>query len=208
MTNRTINLYDGLEALYYFDTDYWDGGANEISDVSGNERHATASGGPTVGANGPKDFEAASFDGTDDYFDPPNDMSVLGQEFTVFAIHDFSGWIFDSDDGSGGYSLKGDSFAVRDDNSNNNAVTVSNATNVIVGRFDNGTLMCTNGDEKNVKKAGITASQTVQDATIGVNNNFQFISDGIISVYACWTRTLNDAEVDALTRLTAPRRSL
>lgn len=83
---RTINLYDGLEALYYFDSTYWDGGAGELSDMSGKGNHLTASGGVSVGASGPRGFEAAQFDGVDDSFSGPVDFPNHQTDFTVALI--------------------------------------------------------------------------------------------------------------------------
>jgi hypothetical protein len=70
----TINLRDGLEALYYFGENDFDPQRNQLQDHSGYGRHATANGSPTVGVNGPNDFEAANFSGgnSGDYFAVPS----------------------------------------------------------------------------------------------------------------------------------------
>jgi hypothetical protein len=68
MPNPTIDLQRDCELFVDFDSDYFDSQRDKILDRSGNGRHPEASGGPTLGANGPDNFEAASFDGSDDKF--------------------------------------------------------------------------------------------------------------------------------------------
>ena len=89
MTTPTIDLRRGLEALYYFDERYFDGGANELKDRSGNRSPMAPSGGPTIGVAGPKSYDAASLDGTDDIFTGENSdrYSIpLSGALTVSAV--------------------------------------------------------------------------------------------------------------------------
>jgi hypothetical protein len=71
MPEPTIDLQRDCELFVDFDTDYFDSQRDKILDRSGNGRHPVASGGPTLGANGPDNFEAVSFDGSDDLFNSP-----------------------------------------------------------------------------------------------------------------------------------------
>lgn len=85
---NSINLNKGLEALYYFDEQNFDNQTNQLQDYSGYGRHAVARGGPTVGVNGPDDFEAASFDGIDDYFSN-NSVRAGQKEMTLTMLIKF-----------------------------------------------------------------------------------------------------------------------
>jgi hypothetical protein len=86
MTEPTIQLQKGLEAWYEFDTRSFDSQRNSIADKSGYGRHAGASGGPTVGVNGPDGFEATSFDGSDDQFKVSSATFPTEDVVTVTAL--------------------------------------------------------------------------------------------------------------------------
>lgn len=64
MTQQSIQLYDSLELLYYFDPRYYDSGSNKLIDHSGHERHGeVVSGTVTFGDDyGRESFGGASFD--------------------------------------------------------------------------------------------------------------------------------------------------
>lgn len=87
MTKPSIELRRGLEALFYMDERYWDGTKNELKDRSGKRNHASATGGPTVGVQGPREYDAAYFDGTDDLFSFADDETHSGlTEFSIFVV--------------------------------------------------------------------------------------------------------------------------
>lgn len=62
--------------MYYLSTTYFDSGKSELSDHSGYDRHAVASGGPSVGVEGPHEFQAVSLDSSDDHFDTGDPLAV------------------------------------------------------------------------------------------------------------------------------------
>ncbi len=218
MTQQTINLYDGLEALYYMDPTYFDGTANEIKDKSGHGRHAQASGGPTIGVNGPDSFEATSFDGSDDKFDvgEPLDSSEALCIFCVAKPNSVNGVtrIADTDDGAG-FALRFDNgeidFFVRDasgggPNVEFNDVNTGTFYSIVAVWTGQKIQLIINGDLKGETSVS-TRSTATSNLTIGAaTDNSEFVN-GDIATYAQWHRSLSDAELEYLNRLTAPRRA-
>jgi len=226
MTQRTINLYDGLEALYYFDSDYFDGTTGEIKDKSGHGRHATANGSPTVGVNGPNDFEAASFSGgnSGDYFltntiQPP-ELSI----FTIVKV-DSGGWICDLGRPSGGagyVSLR----ALTDNNGVSFRLTAGGEENNTNEEYETGynynkgeyhrvlatftpqtVQLSVDGDYAISTTTGYELYYEGTGGSIGAIRNGAGELSGDISVFGAWSRVLTSEENEALNRLTAPRRS-
>jgi hypothetical protein len=226
MTQRTINLYDGLEALYYFDSDYFDGTTGELKDKSGHGRHATANGGPTVGVNGPNDFKAASFDGTDDFFGSSFGFGTHHQEFTVAVLVQYrelsnSAGIFNIDD-DGTWLNYREAFddwewSVRDEdgtfkagNANINVAPYENTWEVLTGGFDpidssSGEFFLKSHTTQNQNREEL--NRTLQQYSNSVQINQDRDYDGSIAFAALWTRVLTDAEREYIGNLTAPLRA-
>jgi hypothetical protein len=191
-----------------FDSQYVDAQRGIVRDRSGHGRHPVASGGPTFGQNGPDSFEAVSLDTTDDFFSVPQTVGEMKSEKTVFAVHDFSGSIIDSDEGTQGFSLRSNELVVRLSDGSIIQAELSKEPSSIVGRFDNGDILVTDGKDTTTNSTSTSIGTGQTDTTIGVNNNLRFgNSGGKLSVLAVWSRALSDAEIDYLNRLTAPRRS-
>lgn len=220
-----INLQKDLEVWYDFDSRYWDAQRDLIQDRSGYGRHAEASGGPTIGVEGPNDFEAASFDGSDDGFNVGDKLNESNNQ-TNFALvkvdnHDdnynvannFDGsfgegfWIRIEDDGVVRWSLK--------DGDNSNIYNLSPEMDftqwrTIIGMFRestsyliiDGELVGTEtADDSNLKKGE-------SNVHIGIEPNDSDPLDGSIATFARWYRPLSWAEIQYLNNLTAPRRAM
>jgi len=225
---RAINLYDGLEALYYFDSDYFDNGSNEISDQSGHGRHAEASGGPTVGVEGPRSFKATAFDGTDDLFSAestfPQDHH---SEFTIAVIvrtnkdidinspivsfgngdrtwfeyrQAFNNWDWAYNDVNGNYNSGPGNINVASDGTWEFLVGGFEPVDETSGYFRTRSLT-TGGFSRDLM------NDELQEAggSIHINKNSTYST--AISFVAAWSRKLNRAEENTLGRLSAPRRS-
>jgi hypothetical protein len=228
MTQQTINLYDGLEALYYMDPTYFDGTAGEIKDKSGHGRHAQASGGPTIGVSGPDSFEGARLDGTDDYFKPTGfpDGVLKSNEFTVFALATRAEQGKDeylvNQMGGNGFRLRYREpfdefwFAFYDGSgsADNVRVPISETfgTHTFIAEHSaSDVFRLTIDDETRGTLSGV--GYTPPDgsneslhigATYDGSNQFM---KGDIHAVGLWSRALSDAEREYLNRLTAPRRS-
>ena len=227
MTQRTINLYDGLEALYYFDSDYFDGTTGEIEDKSGHERHATAQGGPTVGVNGPNDFEAASFDGNDDKFVPSGRLrpSNNGESFCVFLISRAN------DTGSpevpvGTVNNNNKGFDIKHDMVDNSmSANVADTNNVFHGEEisvdptqyvahalnidgTSGYTYTVNGESKRQEfTSGEVYNIGPRELQIGIRTTSNGYFNGDIALAAVWSRALSHSEIERLNDLTAPLRA-
>jgi hypothetical protein len=232
MPNPTIDLQRDCELWCDFDTDYFDSQRNKILDRSGNGRNPEASGGPTLGANGPDNFEAASFDGSDDLFDTgyKNDFAIT-DDWSIFVnakarsgataassalllSGSFSGSLGIQIDDSGRLEA-----GVRD-KSNNSLITDSIFVETdeffsAVARFDASqnklTVRVDNGDVTSESLSGGFTDQ-LGSATWKIGNpgsvsgGSKFF-DGEMASCALWQRNLTDAEIDSLFRLTEPRRA-
>ncbi len=218
MTQRTINLYDGLEALYYFDSDYFDTQTNKLKDKSGHGRHAEASGGPTVGVEGPNDFEAASFDGSDDDF---NYQQKSEQEQTISVLVKSNGYpnkrhtIVEYDSVPNGYHILysfGDIEFRFPDSSGNLTIETSNTPTDVwklyTGLWDGGTVQLFE-DNTLVASAPSTSHNTSSRvrANIGSSGGSNYWN-GDIAFAGRWSRALSDTEIEYLNSLTAPRRQM
>jgi hypothetical protein len=221
MTQRTINLYDGLEALYYFDSDYFDGTTGKIKDKSGHGRHATAQGGPTVGVNGPNDFEAASFDGNDDEFDVGDPLNVVDSSLSVCVLLNpvldgtYSVMLVNGgnrvnfrfrDSNEIELDIEGDSGNVAQIQSSS---VVADTWQTVTGVYD-GELSRLFVDEALVGTSSV-ASGYANDATenmhIGGKPSQGDNLPADVAFVGFWSRALSDSEIAYLNRLTAPRRT-
>jgi hypothetical protein len=216
MTQRTINLYDGLEALYYFDSDYFDGPTGEIKDKSGHGRHATANGGPTVGVNGPNDFEAANFsgDGSGDSFvgEPvPSDSYTLFILFRQESVNDDDrrNYIGNKVSNGGatlyyrGASNKLEGLHTESDGSNQRVAGFPIDANEWYYAYlvYDGTKskLIVNGIVQDIRQVTYSSSQS--NLIIGKEMG------GDIAIAGKWSRALSKSERDELDDLTAPRRA-
>jgi len=215
----TIDLQRGLEVWYDLSSKYFDSQNNRMQDKSGYGRHAEASGGLTVGVEGPDSFEATSFDGSDDVFGTGDSLAVSGAQ-TVFAIAKMDVLdggrhiIVGNDDGTNGYALRTKSnndlnFYIR--GSTNSVVSWSGVeTNVwyrILAYHDGmTTFLVVDGDLKTTDDT-LSGQNTGDDNTqIGnyPRNDHDFQGD--IAAVARWSRALSWSEIQYLTDFTGPRR--
>jgi hypothetical protein len=218
MPNPSIDLQRDCELWCDFDTDYFNSQRNKILDRSGNGRNPEAIGGPTLGKNGPDNFEAASFDGNDDLFKPPDFNTQFGgpNPFTIHALVSTQAFgndqiieLFDfvgiEADANGSYSLAGIS---PDGN-----FIVDNLQNADeTGVFFDITYTYDGTTRRGFVDGILNAENTTQVKTgsgcnfIGSNINPNRL-DGRLSTIALWSRVLSGPEIEYLTRLTEPRRA-
>jgi len=180
MTQQTINLYDGLEALYYFDEDYFDGTANDRPDSSAS----------AWGASG---TNRALINDSDIKIEHKNE-DTLGREYmgsnvivnfdngTAITLGDVNDSEFDAKDQE--WSLE----------------TLKYDSNNLVWKLN----------EQIQEKTSVSGSPAVRNSTQPLTIGSRSIDDrwaGEISFVGLWSRALSDAERDYLNRLTAPRRS-
>jgi hypothetical protein len=225
---RTINLYDSLEALYYFGTEYWDGGANELSDMSGHGRHADAQGGVAVSSEGPDAFGAASFDGTDDVFTVDNSAFLQDVPFS-FAVtflqedttrnHFLGGWT--------GLAASGNGFAIHNSfgrervefmvNSGDDSIKLTQYADTdrwytAIARYDGTVARMTTDKGTYVGKGGgsyDSPTSGAQPQAIGANlSNDSNYLNGKIAFVGAWSRILTDTETQAILDMTGPRRTI
>jgi hypothetical protein len=221
MPNPTIDLQRDCELWCDFDTDYFDSQRNKILDRSGNGRNPEASGGPTLGANGPDNFEAASFDGSDDFFSLDTPLAISGSHsfFLLIGGNASEKVISNRPAESEGFRVQASTssqkvtFSFFDSGGNVKEVDFndyqSDSPAGIYGEF--------NSSESEIRlivnnvNAGTTSAvgQTLgtRDFTIGATGSKIANLDGKISTVARWSRTLSDAEITYLNRLTKPRRA-
>lgn len=221
MSKPTINLNDGLQCLYYFDEQNFDNQRNQIRDHSGYARHAEASGGPTIGVEGPNDFGATSFDGSDDYFQ----TEIVADDFTPTASLTFLSKqnVRGPDAGNAQIHL-----TTEPGNNNDDWGILENKFNYgLVFDDYNGDPNLSLGDPSefavytlNFDSAGIRAYRNGQlvgerSTQLSVSTPSQALYvgdtgeplDGSMSFVAVWNRTLNRGEIEHLASMTAPRRS-
>jgi len=214
MTQQTINLYDGLEALYYMDPTYFDGTAGEIKDKSGHGRHAQASGGPTIGVEGPDSFEATRFDGSDDKFIREEDAQT---PITVLTIVKPSSEMTDG----GKYQIIGDvnfntvigingqSWNWFNGNPGASMGTVEDITPnewyTVIWRATSSTR--TDVFVNSVQKRARTYSSEIFPKLTNIGEGTHTYFKGDMAVIGIWHRAISKAEIEYLNRLTAPRRA-
>lgn len=213
-----IELLRDCELWVDFDTDYFDAQRNRIRDRSGNGRHPEASGGPTLGADGPDDFEAASFDGTDDSFEAPfQPVSKPGITVSVTFRPDTFNNEFQRVCDAGYTDIfldNGNEFILAFLATSSTAATDSSVRIPIAeGEFVTVTqrytqsglnqITSSNGefDQKDVG-SDPAGSETFKVAESVKNNNN---GDITVSFVGFWSRALSDAEIEQLNRLTAAR---
>jgi hypothetical protein len=224
MPNPTIDLQRDCELFVDFDTDYFNSQRNKILDRSGNGRNPEASGGPTLGAQGPDNFEAASFDGADDRFENDEPIAVQGSEtlfvivrpdsFTSGNLQFIAGNLNTSADTGAGLLFFEDKVEYDLRDGTNSPVPVSQSDTqagqffFLTGRFDGTQIeLFRDGD--------LVDSNSVTTKSVGTSN-FKISRkpgtttaelDGEIVTVAKWSRALSDAEIEYLNRLTEPRRA-
>ena len=235
MTQRTINLYDGLEALYYLDSDYFDSGSNELKDKSGHGLHAEAEGGPTVGVAGPGEFEATEFDGSDDVLVRQADV-MTEDEFTAFGIlrvNDVVGNGGTITTSSGGNNTVSDGWELGQVNETNDRFNVVIRDNDAPGgqrrvltrnlsdsigewfrvslTFDSseGIARAYYGFDAELSSRG---PQAVSEYTSNDTMRFAMRGSGnpvdcTVAVGSFWSRVLNQSELKLVHKLTGPRRA-
>lgn len=215
---RTIDLYDGLYALYYLGSDYYNGTDNHITDKSGNQRHASPAGSVTVGVSGYGEFEAARFDGDgsgDEIFAfNASDAFQQGPQ-TWFALYRSETTAKKKIVGNNGNSgnlrfmsvdNKAD-FGIFDTNKESHTSSVYAPTgewNHIVGRFDGDNTFITNGKQSNTNNF----TGTINRGGSYHIGDFGYQSDeflGEIAVVGAWSRCISDLEAQYLTQVTGPR---
>jgi len=217
-----LNLSKGLEALYTFDAPDFDSQRNHMRDRSGHGHHAVASGGPTLGVESPVG-EAASFDGSDDYFDTGDPLAA--EEQTVFAVVNFddlndrvvAGTSRLSADGDDGYQIwaKGGTrliFQIADgvDGSNTQASWSTDRTGEwlrLVGRWTGEEVQLIANGELKDSKPETTHTQADTNTKIGVRQGDDLNYKGDIAVFGRWSRSLTWSEIQEINRMTARRVS-
>lgn len=210
MTQRTINLYDGLEALYYFDSTYYDGTKGEIKDKSGHGNHGDVNGSVTIGLEGPNSFESGDFAGgtvsiTDVSVNPPYTVSMLirddvtdGGAYPIVSAND-GGTDVSIAINNGGYLWynSGDYNAPIETVDTYALVTFraidSTTQNIVLDNFKQVDIY----DDTNIDS----------DFNLIGAGTFSNNYDGEIAFMGFWDRAISDAEISYLNRLTAPRRS-
>ena len=216
---RPLNLYDGLEALYYLDSEHFDAGANEMSDRSGYGRHAEASGGPTVGVDGPDGFEATSFDGSDDELNI-NGPALTG-DFTVATLVQYGDGIRRIHTALSTSELitlnprRGDElrFEHFDSNGDFREIERSGATTgeyyLQLGMYDAAQTKVTNrvvGLGSDSHTNGFRDQPEIAALGYEPRQNKAYYDANIV-FSGFWGRLLSEAEIQYLDALTAPRRA-
>lgn len=216
----TIDLSRDLEAWYELDSNYFDSQRNVIQDQSGYGRHPTASGGPTIGVEGPNDFEAASGDGTDNQFLAPS--SVTGDTFTLFIIVKFEAdgtnneWVgsydgfginYDESDDSIGWRDGIDGTSKRFGDSNVGGWNRFTVTSEYDSGVDETTFRGYSRENLDFNYTNSGSGKPDDDIRLMSQWTDDKYLNGRLALFGYWSRILSDAEIGHLNRLTAPRRS-
>lgn len=218
---QALNLRRGLEAWYEFDNRYFDGGANELKDSSGNGITGDVEGGITFGVSGSDGFDSASFSG-DGHIKTRDEREE--SPFTLFTRAKFDG-----DDGI--------QFIVGNYDGNNNGYAISqNDTEFRFTLPDEGlsaevdtlsdiwfNAFCIHhGDavelfvpELDIHKHGdrdeYDPDKQFDQLTIGgrgLDESSSYRMEGNIAIYAEWSRVLSQVEQQFLLKMTGPRRMM
>lgn len=212
MTQRTVNLYDGLEGLYYFESRYYDG--TEIKDKSGYENHGEAAFTPTIGVNGRKNFDAASFNADSQFsigiiIPDSSSWSVFG----LIKTTNIDGLVGDGRNG-GSFGDRGGSFSFRDNNNVEHGLggyEKDEWCTVLVEKEDSTVSF----EQKNLNGELIEAgsfTDTGNDLRLGArkigNPCIQNGYIGKIAFLGIWHKILSDNVIEHLNDMTAPRRQL
>jgi hypothetical protein len=219
MTTPKIDLERDCELFVDFDTDFFDSQRDKILDRSGNGRHPEAKGGPTLGADGPDDFEAALFDGSDDLFTLSQPLEFSGgmTNFAVVRSSEDTGTVASNNRGGSGSGFRidaggGEVEYLHEQDDPAGGTTSQSVTaqfkNSVVGRFDGSKIACITDLDSEVASVDDRSSNDRSNLSIGAlfGGTSQFY-DGKIASFARWSRALNDDEVAYLNRLTEPRRA-
>jgi len=215
MVTPTIDLRRGLEALYYFDERYFDNGANELKDRSGKRNHATASGGPTIGVDALRSFDAASFDGTDDEFDIGDPLSsdaetraalvntnIADQDDDYHFFDDGTRYLRHNRNSSWEYKAENEDGTTQQIQKDYGADRWA----LVVGTYDTLEIsLIVNGEV--IARQDANWKLPSSNVRIG-NGYFGKNFDGEIAFAAKWSRELRQAEIEYLNRLTGPRRAI
>lgn len=86
-----INLQKDLEVMYAPSPQTFHNGRNQLMDLSGYGRHATASGGPTISDDGPDDFGQIDTNGIDADLQHSN-IEISGSWTVAFLIRQSTSW--------------------------------------------------------------------------------------------------------------------
>lgn len=235
MSSPTINLQKDLEAWYEFSEAEFDNQRGVIRDKSGYGKHGEANGGPTVGVEGPSSFEAANFDGSDDYFHStipfeagtpytlaiaynPDDTSSdnKGQmRFKAGGIHFIHGsnrgggeinFGFD-DDGSGALGIFTTSVAERSGQwTVGVARVIPSESRLQALAFDGHEVL---GFLNTTSWDGTYDETSDDDLDVGRALTYgPEFHNGQVAFAGAWSRVLSWAEIRYITDLTGPQRSL
>jgi hypothetical protein len=222
MTQRTINLYDGLELLYYMDSDFVDFGSNTISDMSGHGRHGDVNGGITFGENGLNDLKSANFNssseiltsGIDD-FDNFNTLTFFGivklrdetADIRLFRLTPNQAMELKSDSGAG-LTLRVNRFdedfklSTRNDLFDEHIMYAvrfdETSLELIISRFSTGSF------DRAVRNTSSGVPVNTPD-TVVIGEG---ASNADHTLFGASSRLLSDAELKLLSRLTATRQQL
>jgi hypothetical protein len=219
MTQRTINLYDDLELLYYMDSDYVDFGSNVISDKSGNGRNGDVVGGVTFNQTGPRNLRTADF-GSDGTINLGGDESSVlgidtGEPNSLFMIGAGSSF------GTVKFKQVGYTINIRSSEVDVNLFGNSNVTATVSygGKF--AFLGFTTDGQNNLTAFTQTDSTTVSDGSStdpifveGVNLKIGEVTSngggqgGEIGQFWRWSRQLSEAEIESLQRQSAIKQQL
>jgi hypothetical protein len=231
MTQRTINLYDDLELLYYLDSDYVDFGSNTISDRSGHQRDGDISGGLQFNDSGVRSFRSAEYDGSDDSIvvADAGPLENFPEQFTILQVaspdrqgvvvnqaSDFNGYHTFARPANDGGVVHGIN-SVNDDpgfaSDESTAAAIGPIGIIEVDQTPNNSY--TQTIYKGSERVAVKSTESELRTSAGFNaigaganqdrHNEQSY-DGGLAVVAIWQRLLTDAEKDALSRLTATRQ--
>jgi hypothetical protein len=221
MPRPTIDLQRDCELFVDFDRDYFDSQRNKILDRSGNGRHPEASGGATLGVNGPDNFEAASFDGSDDFFvsnlgnDSPTGAG--GAECTSVVLAKGTGTFIGADEFDWTITAKNSNveYQIETDQKDFSNLKIpigqtGNEFSTYVQRWDGDVHTAfLNDTSKTAQLSGssIRNAANVQEYFIGTHDAKNDLLSGQVAFAAHWERALSDTEIEYLNRLTEPRRA-
>lgn len=213
---RTFDLYNGIEALYYFQPSYYEDTNYKLTDKSGNENHATAQAGTVIDNNGYKSFGRANLNGSDNYFATP---IGLPSEFSVFFRFKMNSAQNDGQISGDGYGNGFRALELAAGGDLRFEYTTGNESRKLKGPslpFNEWQTVSTVCDGNNVFLYRNTelvdsapyATQSSYRFTIGANTRYGRRFDGEISVVGVWNRAISPYEITYMNNLTGPRTAL
>jgi len=224
MSNPQIELARGLEAWFDFSPRYYDNQRDEVEDKSGNGRNAVAAGGPTIGVDGTRSFDAVALDGTDDCFAVEDSLSYAGPKamFIITRVHDKLSTpqiMGNRDNGGEVFWVDGDGSFEYLTNYKGDYARLSEWSyepdegewfaGVFQRRKDTDDAeVWVNGDL--VQSQEITGYRTASAGFhIGAKTPpSDYFANSDIAVAARWSRDLSELEIDYLSQLAGPRRAV